>query len=78
MFGEHMTVSVLQEISKVISKFEDDLKLIFTTGICREIDKCLYEVYLDINIDTLNSLIVDLYKIKGIIEIEVKLIKSQN
>ena len=78
MFGEHMTVSVLQEISKIISKFEDDLKLIFTTGICREIDKCLYEVYLDIDIDTLNSLIVDLYKINGVIRIEVKLIKSQN
>jgi hypothetical protein len=77
MFGEQMTVSVLQEISKILSKYEDTLKLIFTTGLCYELDKCIYEVYLSIDIDTLNSLIVDLYKINGIIEMEVKLIKSQ-
>ena len=78
MFGEQMTVSVLQQISKIFSKYEDDLKLIFTTGICQEIDKCIYEVYVDIDMDTLNLLIKDLYNIHGIIEMEVKLIKSQN
>ena len=78
MFGEQMTVSVLQEISKIISKYEDNLDLIFTTGLCYELDKCIYEVYLSIDVDTLNSLIVDLYKINGIIEMEVKLIQSQN
>jgi len=78
MFGEQMTVSVLQEISKILSKYEDKLQLVFTTGLCYELDKCIYEVYLNIDIDTLNSLIEDLYKINGIIEMEVKLIKSQN
>lgn len=77
MFGEQMTVSVLQEISKILSKYEDNLKLVFTTGICQEVDKCIYEVYLDIDIDMLNSLIEDLYKVNGIIEMDVKLIKSQ-
>ncbi|MFX1339615.1 MAG: hypothetical protein ACFFDK_13465 [Promethearchaeota archaeon] len=77
MFGEQMTVSVLQEISKILSKYEDNLKLVFTTGICQEVDKCIYEVYLEIDIDMLNSLIEDLYKVNGIIEMDVKLIKSQ-
>ena len=78
MFGEQMTVSVLQQISKILSKYEDNLKMVFSTGLCYELDKCIYEVYLNIDIDTLNSLIEDLYKINGIIEMEVKLIKSQN
>lgn len=77
MFGEHMTVSVLQEISKILSKYEDNFKLVFTTGICREIDKCLYEIFLDTDSTTLNHLIEEFYKISGVIEIEVELIKSQ-
>jgi hypothetical protein len=78
MFGEQMTVTVLQRISKIFTKYEDDLKLVFTSGLCVEMDKCIYEVYIDVEMDTLNLLIKDLYNIQGIIEMEVKLIKIQN
>ena len=78
MFGEQMTVTVLQRISKIFTKYEDDLKLVFTSGLCVEMDKCIYEVYIDVEMDTLNLLIKDLYNIQGIIEMEVKLISIQN
>ena len=78
MFGEQMTVTVLQRISKIFTKYEDDLKLVFTSGLCVEMDKCIYEVYIDVEMDTLNLLIKDLYNIQGIIEMEVKLITIQN
>ena len=78
MFGEHMTITVLQQISKIFTKYEEQLKLIFTSGLCVEMDKCIYEVYIDVEMDILNLLIKDLYNIKGIIEMEVKLIKTQN
>ncbi|MHA1343100.1 MAG: hypothetical protein ACTSQG_03885 [Promethearchaeota archaeon] len=74
IFGEQMTVTVLQEISEIFTRFEDKVSLIFTSGICQEVDKCIYEAYIDTDIDILNEMIEQAYKISGILEIEVKLI----
>ena len=75
IFGEEMTVMVLQQITQIFSKYEDKLSLIFTSGICQEVDKCIYEVYINTEIDTLNKIIEEIYKISGILEMEVKLIR---
>jgi sugar-specific transcriptional regulator TrmB len=75
IFGDQMTIKILQEVSKVLLQYDDTVSLIFTTGICQEIDRCIYEVYLDINSDVLNEIIKEIYKISGIIEIGVDLIK---
>ncbi|TFG06855.1 MAG: hypothetical protein EU539_06530 [Promethearchaeota archaeon] len=78
MFGEQMTVSILQQISRVFSKFEDEISLIFTSGICQEVDKCLYEVFINTEMEKLNAILDEIYRISGIIEIDVKLIESKN
>ena len=42
--------------------------------LCQEVDRCVYEVYLDTDMETLNEIINDFYKIESILSIEVKLI----
>lgn len=74
IFGEKMTVTVLQRISEILASHEERLKLIFTSGICQEIDKCIYEVYIDTEMDILNKIIEEVYKIPEILEMEVKLL----
>lgn len=78
IFGDQMTVKIIQEISKILSQNTEMVSLIFTTGICQEIDRCIYEVYLNIDLSFLNNVIKEIYKISGIIEIGVDLIKLKS
>ncbi|MFX0070965.1 MAG: hypothetical protein ACFFAO_07740, partial [Candidatus Hermodarchaeota archaeon] len=75
IFGEQMTINVLQQISQIFSKFENEVSLVFTSGICQEVDKCLYEIYINTEMEKLNEILDEIYKISGIIEIDVKLIE---
>ncbi|TFF95475.1 MAG: hypothetical protein EU544_02660 [Promethearchaeota archaeon] len=74
IFGEQMTISILQKISEIITSYEEELQLIFTSGICQEIDRCVYEVYIDTEMPVLDKIIEEIYRIPGVLEIEVKLI----
>ncbi len=81
IFGEQMTIKILHEISKIFAKYENSISLIFTSGICAEIDRCIYEVWVVVNQpeeETLNLIINDIYKISGVLEIEVKLVETKN
>ncbi len=75
IFGEQMTVRVLQKISYIFSQYKEAISLVFTSGICQEIDRCIYEVYIDPDMDKLNFVIEEIYKIEGVLSIEVKLIE---
>lgn len=74
IFGQQMTVRILQQISQIFSTYEDTVSLVFTSGICQEIDRCIYEVYIDPNMEKLNTIIEEIYKIEGVLSIEVKLL----
>ncbi len=75
IFGEQMTVKVVQKISNIFSQHQDAFTLVFTSGICQEIDRCIYEVYIDPDMEKLNIIIEEIYKIEGVLSIEVKLIE---
>jgi hypothetical protein len=75
IFGQQMTVRIVQQIGQIFSKYEDFVSLVFTSGICQEIDRCVYEVYIDPNMEKLNEIIEEIYKIEGVLSIEVKLLK---
>lgn len=77
IFGEQMNVTVLQQISQIFNKYDESMSLIFSSGICQEVDKCIYEVYIDTEMGILNQIIKDLYEISNIIEMEVKLIELE-
>jgi len=74
IFAEQIQLPILHKISQIITNFGDKLSLIFTSGLCQEAEKCIYEVYIDTDLDTLNHIIEEIYKITNILEIEVKLI----
>ncbi|MBD3196184.1 MAG: hypothetical protein GF317_14095 [Candidatus Lokiarchaeota archaeon] len=76
IFGEQMTVKIIQKISQIFSKYEETVSLVFTSGICQEIDRCLYEVYINADLDKLNEIIEEIYKIEGVLSIQVKLIET--
>jgi len=78
IFGEQMTVRIVQQIGQIFTKYEDSVSLIFTSGICQEIDRCIYEVYIDPNMEKLNEIIEEIYQIEGVLSIEVKLIELEN
>ncbi|MGV9173483.1 MAG: hypothetical protein ACOC44_08965 [Promethearchaeia archaeon] len=75
IFSQKKTVNMLQEISKVFTKHEEDLTMVFTSGMCQEVDKCMYEVYIDTPSEILKRIIDDLYQIDGILQVESKKIK---
>jgi hypothetical protein len=75
IFGEQMTINILQKISQVFTKYEKDVSLVFTSGICQEADKCIYEVYITTEMEKLNFLLEEIYKISGILEIDVRLLE---
>jgi len=74
IFGEHLQIPVLYQIGQKISKYESKTTLVFTSGVCQEINRCLYELYLDTDMNTLNTMIEEIYTIESILSIEVKLI----
>jgi len=78
IFGQQMTVRIVQQISQIFSNYKDGVSLVFTSGICQEIDRCIYEVYIDPNMEKLNTIIEEIYKIEGVLSIEVKLLKTNN
>lgn len=75
IFGQQMTVRIVQQIGQVFSRYEEAISLVFTSGVCQEIDRCIYEVYIDPNMDRLNIIIEEIYKIEGVLSIEVKLLE---
>jgi len=72
IFGEQMTVSVLQQITKIF--VEHNVSLIFTSGICQEVNRCIYEIFIDSDESLLKHMIDEISIISGIIEIEAKII----
>jgi len=74
IFGETLQLPVLTTIGQTLVKYENNTTLIFTSGLCQEVDRCVYEVYLDTDMETLNLIIQDFYTIESILSIEVKLI----
>jgi len=71
IFGVQMTPVIMNQISEIFTKYE--ISLIFTSGICQEEDKCIYEVYVEfLNIDDLLLLKNEIYKIEGIINIRTE------
>ena len=75
IFGEQMTVKVVQKISYIFSSHKDAVSLVYTSGICQEIDRCIYEVYVIPDMQKINSIIEEIYKIEGVLSIEIKLIE---
>jgi hypothetical protein len=73
IFGEQMTITILQQISTILS--EQDISLVFTSGICQEVNRCIYEVFLDSDETILKQIIDKISIISGIIEIEAKVIE---
>lgn len=74
IFGETLQLPVLHQIGQTLARYENKASLVFTSGVCQEVDRCVYEVYLDTDMETLNIIIQDFYTIESIISIEVKLI----
>ncbi|MBY8981559.1 MAG: hypothetical protein KGD57_01305 [Candidatus Lokiarchaeota archaeon] len=75
IFGEQMTVKIVQKISHIFSNYKDAISLVYTSGICQEIDRCIYEVYVIPDMQKINSIIEEIYKIEGVLSIEIKLIE---
>jgi hypothetical protein len=73
IFGEQMTITILQQISTILS--EHDISLVFTSGICQEVNRCIYEVFIDSNETILKQIIDKISIISGILEIEAKVIE---
>lgn len=73
IFGEQMTVTILQQISKILT--EHDVSLIFTSGICQEVNRCIYEVFIDSDERILKQMIDKISIISGVIEIDAKIIE---
>jgi len=72
IFGEQMTISVLQQITKIFT--EHNVALIFTSGICQEVNRCIYEIFIDSDESLLKHMIDEISIISGIIEIDAKII----
>jgi hypothetical protein len=74
IFGEQVQLPVLHQIGQILARYDDNMALIFTSGLCQELDRCVYEVYVDCDMGILNQIIEEIYKINSILEIEVKLL----
>lgn len=77
IFGQQKTVNILQEISKVLTGHEGELSMVFTSGICQEVDHCMYEVYIETEQENLEKIVNDIYQIEGILQVETKIIDLQ-
>ncbi len=74
IFEVEIQLPILNEIGKILAEFDKKTDLIFTSGLCQEGERCIYEVYIDTDMQTLNQIIENIYMISNIIAIEVKLI----
>jgi len=78
IFREAMNLPIIQNITQIISKHENKgLSLIFTTGICQEGSRCIYELYVDTSKFILEQIMEDLAEIEGILQIDMQLIKEE-
>ena len=78
IFGEQMTFSIIQRISVILTAYDKELTLIFTTGVCQEGNKCIYEVYIDTNKGVLEKIMEKIATMSGIVEIEMQLINLES
>jgi len=77
IFNEKTTIMVVQEVSKILSKFENQISLVFTSGVCQEQDRCVYEVYITSKKNDLDSIIQNIQQIPGVISVEVKYLELE-
>ncbi len=78
IFGEKMTLPIIQQISEILTKHDGkNLTLVFTTGICQEGSKCIYEAYINTSKKALEKIMNAIANISGIIEIVLELITVQ-
>ncbi|MHA1804492.1 MAG: hypothetical protein ACTSU4_08145 [Promethearchaeota archaeon] len=75
LFGEQTNINIIHQISKIFSEHENSIKLIYTAGACRELDKCLYEVYVHLNDEQYDQIRDEIEQIPGILGIKKKEIK---
>ena len=73
-FSERITLTIIQRISQILASFEGELSMIFTTGICQEGNKCIYEVYITTTKLILEEITKKIAMIKDIIQIDIQLI----
>ncbi len=74
IFGDQMMLKIIQEITRTFSEYDKEIKLVFTTGICEEGDRCIYEVYIQTDINEFSGILKDIHSIEGVLEINVNLI----
>lgn len=71
IFGSQMTPAKIREITETFLNY--DTTLVFTSGICQEEDKCIYEVYIELkDLNQLEGIKSDFHRIKGVMEIRIE------
>jgi hypothetical protein len=77
IFGVEMTPTIIKEISDVFSEYE--ISLVFSSGICQEAERCIYEVYVELlNKNDLETLKKEIYEIEGILDIQIEILSVKN
>lgn len=72
IFNENTTIMVVQEVSKILSEFKNLISLVFTSGVCQEQNRCIYEVYITSEKGKLNEIINLIQDIPGVLSVESK------
>ncbi|MFX1237525.1 MAG: hypothetical protein ACFFAS_00080 [Promethearchaeota archaeon] len=79
IFGEKMTLPIIKKISEILSQHDGkDFILVFTTGICQEGSRCIYEAYINTTKQVLDNIMNLLANIDGIMEIVLELINLKS
>lgn len=77
IFKDKMTITIIQEISELFATHKNDVSLVFTTGICQEGNKCIYEVYIDTSKPILEAIMSRLANITDVIEVGVQVLNTK-
>ncbi|MEJ2278728.1 MAG: hypothetical protein P8Y70_13420 [Candidatus Lokiarchaeota archaeon] len=77
IFNEKTTIRVVQEISKILAQFEEFISLVFTSGVCQEQTRCIYEVYISSAKNELEKIISEINQIPGVLSVEIKILELQ-
>jgi hypothetical protein len=70
IFNENTTIMVVQEVSKILSQFKEYISLVFTSGVCQEQNRCIYEVYITSERAELDKIIAMIQNIPGVLSVE--------
>ena len=77
IFKDKMTITIIQQISELFAIHKNDVTLVFTTGICQEGNKCIYEVYIDTSKPILEAIMNRLASISDVIEVGVQVLNTK-